>query len=100
MDWPDEQYAAQDDPQTTVVGLMSDTHGVLDKRVLQAFRDAKVDYILHAGARSRHSTTTTHLRTLQSQQSQSELRTADLAGICLYLATAPCFSPCPKCLCA
>lgn len=49
MDWPDEQYAAQDDPQTTVVGLMSDTHGILDKRVLQAFRDAKVDYILHAG---------------------------------------------------
>ena len=39
MDWPDEQYAAQDDRQTTVVGLMSDTHGVLDKRVLQAFRD-------------------------------------------------------------
>lgn len=105
MDWPDEQYAAQDDPQTTVVGLMSDTHGILDKRVLQAFRDAKVDYILHAGARSRHSTTTTHLRTLQSQQSQSELRTADLAGICLppplpllVFGYRPLFQPLPQVL--
>lgn len=31
------------------IGILSDTHGSLDERVLSVFREAKVSHILHAG---------------------------------------------------